>query len=113
MDNNSAQLEAHLDAQRRAYARANNADVNNFKLTYLYTYAADAVICVNNQNFLGLIGERWTRAPMIPVNGPIGPWNWFLAVPQAWCTANAINDQTLHNAPDFPVVAWGPVLPRQ
>ena len=113
MVNDSAQLEVHLEAQRLAYAAANDiADVNNFKLSYLYMSDADAVICVHNQNFLGLNRNQWTCAAKIPVNGPIGPWNWYLAVPQAWCAANTTDHQTLRNALDFPVVAWGPVLPR-
>ncbi|CAK11595.1 hypothetical protein pRL70066 (plasmid) [Rhizobium johnstonii 3841] len=105
------ELAAHLNAQRSAYAVANNiADVHSFKLIYLYTFNEHAIDCVQNRNFQGLPINRWTNTIRIPLFGPIGPWNWFLAVPLDWYTANATNDQTLHNAVGFPVVAWGPVL---
>ncbi len=64
-----------------------------------------------NRNFVPL--DEWTVAELTPINGPIGQYNWFLAVPHQWCVDNASSVEAIQNAADFPVIAWGPVLQRR
>ncbi len=107
-NNNADALMNHIGD--RAVQYGISSGVPNVRVTYLYVMEQDARNCVADGNFARL--NDWNAADRSPVFGPIGPCNWFLAVPYQWCQDNARNVQTIHNAADFPVIAWGRVILR-
>ncbi|OWK25939.1 hypothetical protein AJ87_49395 [Rhizobium yanglingense] len=53
---------------------------------YVYMIEEQARMFIEDRSFVRAV-TGWKQAVMHPIHGPIGPYDWFVAVPFDWCAA--------------------------
>lgn len=96
----------HINSRRQLYAK--HMGVNVVELLYLYMGEEAAHRCVEDLSFANLSRSGWSPQIRDPTYGPIGPYDWFVAVPSEWYQAAAAAGSLLV-VNHFAVVAWGRV----